>query len=54
MTEIIFTPTTGLIDLDALPGGRELYERLTDVFLCAYLNYPPGEHPADCQRCASQ
>lgn len=38
MTEIIFTATTDLIDLDKLPGGRELYEQLTDVFLAAYLS----------------
>jgi hypothetical protein len=36
---IIVTENARLIDFGKLPGGRELYERLADVFLDAYHAY---------------
>jgi hypothetical protein len=40
--DIRFTKTASRLDLDSLPGGRALYERLTDVFIARYNNRVPS------------
>lgn len=36
--DLRFTPLSRRVHVDDFPGGRDLYERLTDVFLASYEN----------------